>query len=88
MGVIVVGVDSSEGAKAALRFALEEARLRQATLRAVHAWQFEYIGAGMEGAYPALVSTSAACTTPPRRRSKQQSWKLSRTRARSRSSAA
>lgn len=30
-GVIVVGVDASVGAKAALRFGLEEARLRQAT---------------------------------------------------------
>jgi nucleotide-binding universal stress UspA family protein len=37
MGVIVVGLDDSAGAKAALRFALEEARLRQARLRAVHA---------------------------------------------------
>jgi nucleotide-binding universal stress UspA family protein len=54
MGVIVVGVDHSAGAKAALRFALEEARLRQATLRVVHAWQFGYIGAtGLEGALPA-----------------------------------
>jgi nucleotide-binding universal stress UspA family protein len=49
MGVIVVGIDHSAGAKAALRFALEEARLRQATLRVVHAWQFGYIGAtGLE----------------------------------------
>jgi nucleotide-binding universal stress UspA family protein len=55
MGVIVVGVDHSAGAKAALRFALEEARLRQATLRLVHAWQFGYIGAtGLEGALPAV----------------------------------
>jgi nucleotide-binding universal stress UspA family protein len=55
MGVIVVGVDHSPGAKAALRFALEEARLRQATLRVVHAWQFGYIGAtGFEGALPAV----------------------------------
>lgn len=54
MAVIVVGVDHSEGAKAALRFALEEAKLRQATLRVVHAWQYGYIGAtGLEGAYPA-----------------------------------
>jgi nucleotide-binding universal stress UspA family protein len=54
MGVIVVGVDHSAGAKAALRFALEEARLRQATLRVVHAWQFGYIGAtGLEGLLPA-----------------------------------
>ena len=53
MALIVVGVDHSEGAKAALRFALEEAKLRQATVRVVHAWQYGYIGAtGLEGAYP------------------------------------
>jgi nucleotide-binding universal stress UspA family protein len=55
MAVIVVGVDHSEGAKAALRFALEEATLRKATLRVVHAWQYAYIGAiGFEGSYPAV----------------------------------
>jgi nucleotide-binding universal stress UspA family protein len=55
MAVIVVGVDHSGGAKEALRFALEEAKLRQATLRVVHAWQYGYIGAAdLEGAYPAL----------------------------------
>jgi nucleotide-binding universal stress UspA family protein len=53
MDVIVVGVDHSEGAKAALRFALEEATLRQAKLRAVHAWQYGSISAtGLEGAQP------------------------------------
>ena len=40
MDVIVVGVDRSASAGAALRFALEEARLRQARVRVVHAWQF------------------------------------------------
>jgi nucleotide-binding universal stress UspA family protein len=55
MNVIVVGVDHSAGAKDALRFALEEAQLRHARLRAVHAWQFGYIGAtGMEGLLPAI----------------------------------
>jgi nucleotide-binding universal stress UspA family protein len=55
MSMIVVGVDHSRGAKAALRFALEEARLRQATLRVVHAWQFEYVGAtNLEGWVPAV----------------------------------
>jgi nucleotide-binding universal stress UspA family protein len=54
MGVIVVGIDHSAGAKAALRFGLEEARLRQATLRVVHAWQLGYTGAtGFEGWLPA-----------------------------------
>jgi nucleotide-binding universal stress UspA family protein len=54
MNLIVVGVDHSDGAKAALVFAHEEARLRRATLRAVHAWQFGYVGyTGFEGALPA-----------------------------------
>ena len=43
--MIVVGIDHSDGAKAALRFALEEARLRRAKLRAVHAWKFDYLEA-------------------------------------------
>jgi nucleotide-binding universal stress UspA family protein len=55
MGVIIVGVDRSAGAEEALRFAFEEAQLRGATLRAVHAWQFGYIGApSLEGAVPVL----------------------------------
>jgi nucleotide-binding universal stress UspA family protein len=54
MSVIVVGVDHSPGATEAVRFALEEAKLRDATLRAVHAWHFGYIGlTGLEGALPA-----------------------------------
>jgi nucleotide-binding universal stress UspA family protein len=36
---IVVGVDGSEGARQALRWAIEEARHRQATLEVVHAWR-------------------------------------------------
>ena len=35
---IVVGVDGSESARAALRFAVEEARLRSARVRIVAAW--------------------------------------------------
>jgi nucleotide-binding universal stress UspA family protein len=55
MGVIVVGVDHSQGAKAALEFALCEAKLRQVTLRAVHAWQFSLEIPGIEeGFYPAV----------------------------------
>lgn len=57
MGTIVVGVDHSAGARAALRFALGEARLRQATLRVVHAWQYGYTGtSGLEGFIPAPVA--------------------------------
>jgi nucleotide-binding universal stress UspA family protein len=36
--VIVVGVDGSGESKAALRWAVEEARLRRARVEAVHAW--------------------------------------------------
>jgi len=43
---IVVGVDGSAGAKAALRWALDEARLRRTVLRVVHAWTFPYAGTG------------------------------------------
>jgi nucleotide-binding universal stress UspA family protein len=39
---IVVGVDGSPESREALRWALEEARLRDATVRAVHAWGSPY----------------------------------------------
>ena len=39
MSGIVVGVDGSEGARLALAFALQEARLRGTGVRAVAAWQ-------------------------------------------------
>jgi nucleotide-binding universal stress UspA family protein len=39
-GPIVVGVDGSEAAGKALRWALDEARLRSARVVAVHAWSF------------------------------------------------
>jgi len=39
-GAIVVGVDGSDASGAALRWALEEARLRSSPLVAVHAWSF------------------------------------------------
>jgi nucleotide-binding universal stress UspA family protein len=54
MSVIVVGIDHSAGAGQALRFALEEAKLRGATLRAVHAWQAGYVGSRMEVGLPAV----------------------------------
>jgi len=43
MPMIVVGVDGSDESKAALRWALEEARLRNATVRAVYAWRDPYV---------------------------------------------
>jgi len=43
MTMIVVGVDGSDESKEALRWALEEARLRDATVRAVYAWRDPYV---------------------------------------------
>ena|SRR5438067_301236 len=43
-GTIVVGVDGSDGAKHALRWAAAEARLRGSRLLIVHAWRFGYAG--------------------------------------------
>jgi nucleotide-binding universal stress UspA family protein len=39
-GRIVVGIDGSQHAAAALRWAADEAALRSATLEVVHAWSF------------------------------------------------
>jgi nucleotide-binding universal stress UspA family protein len=39
MARIVVGIDGSSGSREALELALEEARLRGATLHVVHAWR-------------------------------------------------
>lgn len=39
-GKIVVGVDGSDESAAALRFAVEEAKLRGARVEAVHAWNY------------------------------------------------
>jgi nucleotide-binding universal stress UspA family protein len=42
MKKIVVGLDRSDGARAALRFALEEARLHGAEVHCIHVWQVPY----------------------------------------------
>jgi len=39
-GTIVVAVDGSEASREALRWAAEEARLREAAVRVVHVWTF------------------------------------------------
>ncbi len=53
MAVITVGVDGSEGASAALRWAAAEARLRGARLRVVHAWHIPAMAYGTGFAVPA-----------------------------------
>lgn len=53
MGVIVVGVDGSANARAALAWAMSEAAQRGSSVRAVGAWSYPAIGL-MEGVVPAL----------------------------------
>lgn len=43
MSAIVVGVDGSDESKQALRWALEEAELRDTSVRAVFAWRDPYV---------------------------------------------
>ena len=45
MNKIVTGIDGSEHARRALRWAIDEARLRDAVLVVVHAWHPPYMGA-------------------------------------------
>lgn len=60
-GRIVVGVDGTEHAAAALRWAIEEARLRGATVQAVHAWSFVPLTTPADsGLVPLAWSESAA----------------------------
>ena len=56
MARIVVGVDDSPAAAAALRWALEEARLRRATLEVVHTWVFPAVGEIPGGAVDTIVT--------------------------------
>ena len=62
MGKIVVGVDGSDGARAALHWALDEASVRGAELAVVAAWQSSAVaGLASVGAFPArdLIEQSA-----------------------------
>jgi nucleotide-binding universal stress UspA family protein len=55
---IVVGVDGSEASAAALRFGVEEARLRSAIVVAVYAWTFlPPTALGEPGVIPVAAST-------------------------------
>jgi nucleotide-binding universal stress UspA family protein len=46
MGIIVVGVDGSGNSRGALDWALNEARLRGSSVRALHAWMIPVVGTG------------------------------------------
>lgn len=67
MSTIVVGIDGSVGSTEALKFAIAEARLRKAKLKAVTAWTLTYVAApiGMmapidEALIPELQNNAAA----------------------------
>ena len=78
MGVIVVGVDFSKGSEAGLRFGLAQAKLRQATLRAVHAWKIGYTGVpDSRAAIRSRGSNPMTCTRQPCSPSKRSSQRSS-----------
>jgi nucleotide-binding universal stress UspA family protein len=59
-GEVIVGVDGSAGANAALLWAAAEARLRETRLRVIHAWRFSYVevaGYGWGGSVEVLPRT-------------------------------
>jgi nucleotide-binding universal stress UspA family protein len=61
--LVVVGVDGSENSRQALRWAVEEARLRQARVRVVHAWwMYPMLADDME-APPLTTDASGALQT-------------------------
>jgi nucleotide-binding universal stress UspA family protein len=57
---VVVGVDGSAGSAAALRFALEEARLRDAVLHVVHAWRLPLYAAAPEPGFVGMPAPTAS----------------------------
>ena len=57
--MIVVGVDGSDESKAALRWALDEGRLRGARVRAIYAWNFPPMVASWAYVGPAELDTDA-----------------------------
>jgi hypothetical protein len=60
---VAVGVNRSEGAGQALRWAVAEARLRKAQLRVVHAWSFGFTGIP-GGGYGYMGGTRGVFQTP------------------------
>lgn len=58
MSTIVVGVDGSPGSRAALAWAVEEARVRGSAIRAVHAWTVPVVAAPTYG-FAAAAASSA-----------------------------
>jgi nucleotide-binding universal stress UspA family protein len=56
---VVVGVDGSRGGSVALRFALDEARLRGALLHVVHAWRLPLYAAAPEPGFVGMPTPTA-----------------------------
>jgi nucleotide-binding universal stress UspA family protein len=59
MATVIVGVDGSDGAQVALRFAVQEARLRGAVLRAVMAWDVDTMAYSSDGWGPGIDPTGS-----------------------------
>lgn len=76
MAKIVVGVDGSEGAIVALKWATAEARLRGASLAVVHAWTVPLVLSSPSAAEPFGVPEPARSVDDVRARLRQEGEKV------------
>jgi nucleotide-binding universal stress UspA family protein len=71
-GRIVVGIDGSEHSAEALRWAVEEARLRGATVEAVHAWSYVPVATPADGGLVPMAWTDSTEVFDATRRAAEQ----------------
>ena len=71
-GRIVVGIDGSEHSAEALRWAVEEAELRGATVEAVHAWSYVPVATPADGGLVPMAWTESTEVFDATRRAAEQ----------------
>jgi nucleotide-binding universal stress UspA family protein len=78
MGTIVVGVDGSPGSDAALRWAMDEARLRGSKLRVVHAYDLPHVALSEAGIGAAGIPAPAVVTRDDAERARSEAEEQAR----------
>jgi nucleotide-binding universal stress UspA family protein len=78
MGMIVVGVDGSPGSDAALRWAMDEARLRGSKLRIVNAYELPQIALSDAGVGAAGIPAPAVVTREDAERAQSEAEEQAR----------
>jgi nucleotide-binding universal stress UspA family protein len=78
MGTIVVGVDGSPGSDAALRWAMDEARLRGSKLRVVHVYELPQMALSEAGVGAAGIPAPAVVTRDDAERARSEAEEQAR----------